>query len=160
MPKFSMTITMRAGVDEVFDICTDLRSAPERISGITKMEVLTDGPIRAGTRFRETRVMFKKEHTEEMEVTGFTPGKSYTVTSESCGCIYKSGFDFAPVEDGTNVTFRMDARPFSIFAKIMTPLTSLMFGPMMRKCVGQDLADIKAFVEGKTSRDTPAVAGA
>lgn len=146
--KMSMTLTVHANVDEVFRMCTDLRHAPERISGITRMEVLTDGPIGVGTRFRETRVMFKKEHTEEMEITEFTPGRSYTVECESCGCHYRSGFDFTPSGDGTNVTFRMDARPLTWAARLMAPISALMFSPMMKKCVGQDLADIKAAAEG------------
>jgi len=55
----------------VFDAALDLHSAAENIGAITKMEVLTDGPIGLGTRFRETRVMFRKEATELMEITVF-----------------------------------------------------------------------------------------
>ena len=69
MAGFVMTRHVSAPQAMVFEYVTDLRRAPERISGITKMEVLTEGPIRAGTRFKETRMMFKRECTEEMEMT-------------------------------------------------------------------------------------------
>jgi len=38
-----------------FAYATDLRNAPGRIKAITKLDVLTDGEVRLGTRFRETR---------------------------------------------------------------------------------------------------------
>ena len=46
--------TIDAEPAEVFDRITDLHNAAERIEAITHLEVLTEGPIGAGTRFRET----------------------------------------------------------------------------------------------------------
>ena len=151
MPKFTLNMRVNGSPEEVFRVFTDLENAADRISGIQKIDVLTDGPIRAGTRFRETRIMFKKEAVEEMEITAMEPGESYSFGCESCGCAYSSTFRFTPNGGGTNVEFHMEARAVSLFAKIMSPLTALMFGPMMRKCMTQDMEDLKAAIEGPPS---------
>jgi hypothetical protein len=41
---------------------------PEIISSIKSIEVLTPGPIRAGTRLREDRIMFGRGLTQELEI--------------------------------------------------------------------------------------------
>ena len=45
----------------VFDRATDFAGAPARIQAIRKVEMLTPGPVRVGTQFKETRVVFKRE---------------------------------------------------------------------------------------------------
>ena len=148
MPQLTLNLTVEASPEEVFRVFSDFRHAADLVSGITKIEILTDGPIGTGTRFLETRLMFNKEATEEMEITAMEPNKSYTLGCDSCGCTYSSTFRFTPNGNGTNVEFHMDARPISLFAKIMSPVTALMFGPMMRKCMTKDMAELKAAVEG------------
>lgn len=149
MGQFSLNISVDAPKEEVFRIFTDFENAPKRVRGISKLEVLTDGPVGVGTRFRETREMFKREATEEMEITQLTPGESYTVGCETCGCEYATVFRFTPTRSGTDVEMQMTTRAISLFAKIMSPIMSLMMGPMMRKCMMQDMADLKAAAEGK-----------
>ncbi len=58
--------TIQASVEKVFSTFTNLREAPSRIKGITKMEALTDGPIGVGARLRKTRIMFRIEATEKV----------------------------------------------------------------------------------------------
>ena len=81
-------------VPEVFARFTDLSTAAERIKGIEELEVLTEGPIRVGTRFRETRIMFRRPATEEMEITAFEKDEMYTISCDSCGCHYETVFRF------------------------------------------------------------------
>lgn len=151
MAQFTYNLTIKRDVDEVFRVFSDFEHAADRISGIKNIEVLTDGPIRAGVRFRETRVVFKKESTEEMEITAFEPNQFYTVECQSCGCAYTSTIRFSRNGAGTNVSFTMSAKPISTFAKIVSPLTSLMFGPMMRKCIAKDMDDLKTAIEKSTT---------
>ena len=138
-------------VEDVFAVFTDLDGAAERIRGIQKLEVLTEGPVGKGTRFRETRIMFRREATEEMEITDFRPNESYAIGAESCGCVYRTEFRFSPNGSGTQVQVEMDARPVSFLAKLMSPLGRLMAGSM-KKCFDQDLDDLKAALEqGETA---------
>ena len=151
MAQLKLSMTVEAGPEEVFRIFSDIEHAGDRISAIKKIEMLTDGPVGTGTRFRETRIMFNKEATEELQITAMEPGKSYTIGCESCGCVYATTFRFTRNGTGTRVDLHMEARAVSLFAKIMSPLTALMFGPMMRKCMTKDMEELKAAAEGHPS---------
>jgi len=147
MPTMKMTRTIRADRDSVFRVFSDFPNAAARLSGVTRLEVLTDGPIGVGTRFLETRVMFNKEHTEEMDVVAFEPGKSYTIRNDSCGCVYDFTFRFVDRDGHTDVEMDLRGRPVSLFAKLMSPLSSLMFSSMMKKCMNRDLDELQAAAE-------------
>jgi hypothetical protein len=151
MAQFSMTQRVAAPVETVFTVATDLTQAAENIRGIEKIELLTGGPFGVGTRWRETRKMMGSESTETLEVVGFERWKSYTVGCESCGAYFETNFRFDRDGDGTLVTLnaRTEARTF--FAKIMSPLGNLMFGKMMRKCMGDDLDDIARVAESRAN---------
>ena len=138
-----------APISQVFAVFTDFAGAPDRISGIQSLEVLTDGPVGTGTRFRETRVMFGKEATEEMEITAFEPDRSYRVEAESQGCRFETTFDFESVEGGTDVTMVFTGYAQSLLAKLMTPLTWIMAGAT-RKLIEADLDDLKSYCESQT----------
>ncbi|MGE3809490.1 MAG: SRPBCC family protein [Gemmataceae bacterium] len=148
MSSFSMTKHVEAEPQMVFEACTDFASLAQRVKGIEKVEMLTDGPVGVGTRFRETRIMFGKEATEEMEVTAFEPGKGFTLEANSCGCRFISHHSFQAEGKGTQLTLSIESRPLTFFAKLMTPVGWLFQG-MMKKCVEQDLDNLKKSVEAR-----------
>ena len=132
--------------DEVFQLAADFPNAAQFISGITKVELLTDGPIGVGTVFKETRKMFGKEAAEEMTVTVYDPPKRYALECESCGCHYHTEFLFTSENQGTDVTVTFEATSLNWFAR----LTSILFRPMMKMCmkaVEKDLDDLEAALE-------------
>jgi hypothetical protein len=61
MAGFKRTIVIGRPVEEVFDFATDLHNAPLFMPGVTKTEMLTEGGLKPGARFRETRLMKGKE---------------------------------------------------------------------------------------------------
>lgn len=141
--------------DVAFAACTDLARAPQRIRGITKLEVLGDGRVGLGTRFRETRVMFGRESTEAMEITEWSPPQSFVVEADSHGTQYRTRFSFEPAgSEATRVTLRFGATPRSFVGKVMGFLFSGM-RKSVEKCLVDDLDDIAAWLETpgtKTSR--------
>ena len=80
-----------APAEQVWSVITDLDRAAERLSGVNALERVSGPAFDVGTRWRETRKMFGKEATEEMEVASVTPGSAYTVLAESHGSKYESG---------------------------------------------------------------------
>jgi hypothetical protein len=140
----------RAPVARVFAIATDFRNAPDHIRGITKMEVLTGGPVGKGTRFRETRRMFGREATAEMEVVEFDPPRSYTLVCEESGCRYRTVLTFSEKDGGTEIEFRFQAEPLTFFSKLMSFLMRPLLKPMLTMCA-KDLDDIVAHAEGRSA---------
>lgn len=146
MPSFTLTRRVEAPIDAVFDVFSDIPRADRMIDDIVRIEMLTTGPVDVGTRWRETRRMFKREATEEMAVTAFERGRSYTVACDACGCEYESTWRFESEGDATLVEFEMGYRPVTFFAKVMSPLGRLM-APMMKKCFEKDFQALKTLAE-------------
>jgi hypothetical protein len=140
------TRLINAPQGRVFDVFTDLRRAPGRVKGITGLEVLTEGPVRQGTRFRETRTMFGKQATETMEITSFDAPRSYTVGCGSCGAHYTTRFTFTPEGPSTRVEMSCTVEARSFVAKLFKPLAKLMM-KQMRKCFEADLGDLQRAAE-------------
>jgi carbon monoxide dehydrogenase subunit G len=143
---FTVDRHVAAPPDVVFARASDFRRAPETIAAIVKMEMLTDGPVRVGTRFRETRVLFGRAATEEMTVTALEPPKRYTLAAESHGSRYHTELSFAPDGQGTRVTMTFAATPVTFMARVMSVLMRPMMKSMVKMCA-KDLDDLKAAIE-------------
>ncbi len=146
MAQFSLSTQVNAPINKVFRKFSDFPNAADMIEGIVRVEMLTDEPIGKGTRFNETRVMFGKEATEEMEVTEFDPHKKYTLSAISCGAKFDSTFTFTEHDGGTRVDLDLQTKSLTLMAKLMSPLGALMMGSM-KKCVQADMDQIKAACE-------------
>lgn len=149
MPSMTFQHEIGAAPERVFEVFSDLRTMPERVRGVDAVEVLTEGPIRKGTVFRETRTMMGKQHTEEMTVTEFVPGRRITFEAHSSGMHYISSFGFEPsASGGTAVHFRMDAKGETLGGKIAGALMWLMMKKMMHSALEQDMEDLARACEG------------
>ncbi len=146
MLQLSVKRDVAAPPARVFAVASDLRGAAGRVRAITKLEVLTDGPIRVGTRFRETRKMGRREATEEMEVVAMDPPRSYAFGCESCGCRYRMEMRCVPKGTGTELQMHFQAEPLTFFAKVMGALLKPFAKKMMSGCT-RDLDDIAAHAE-------------
>jgi carbon monoxide dehydrogenase subunit G len=144
--QFRITRRIEAAPDRVFDALTDFPAAPERIRGIDRIEMLTEGEVGVGTRFLETRIIMRRAATEEMEITAFEPGRSYALECTGCGCLYRTDITVRPDGNAAVVEMDMKTRPLTFFAKLMTPVGVLMSGPM-KKCIAGDLDDIGTWLE-------------
>jgi len=138
-----------APIDSVFEVYTDLGKAAERIPDIKALEILTDGPVGEGTRWRETRVMFGKQAVEEMRISRFDRPNRYTVEANSHGMRYETLMEFTPEGDGTKVTWTFDGTPLTLGSKIMAPIFGLLMKGTMRKCLQRDLDALRDVCEAK-----------
>lgn len=146
MSAIRTRVHIDAPPERVFAVASDFAGAARIIEGIERVEMLTEGPVGVGTRFRETRVMFGREATEEMEVVAFDPPRGYVLGCENHGCRYRSEIRVEPSGDGTDVEMSFEAVPLTAVAKLM----SVVMGPMMKKMeaiCAKDLADLKRAVE-------------
>lgn len=140
-------IDVNAPVEKVFTVFSDLNKATGNISSIKNIEVIKGSPMmEIGTRWRETRVMFGQEATEEMEVSKFEKNKMYEVVAESSGAKYRTVFSFTSNGDKTHVEMLFEGIPVSFAAKLMSPLGYLFKGATQR-ALQQDLIDLKAAAE-------------
>lgn len=145
---------VNAPAKHIFGVMTDISNSPDNISGIKNVDMLSDGPIGVGTRWKETRVMFGKESTEEMWITEFVENERYMVEAESCGAKYKTLFKFDHVDNyTTDVSMEMNVTPVTFAAKLMAPLSYFMKGVVV-KAIKKDLEDASAVCESRYARES------
>ena len=147
--KIELSKEIHAPVERVFEVFSDISQIEQRISGITKVDILSDVKQGKGTRWRETRVMFGREATEEMEISTFNPNQSYEVVAESRGMKYHTVYTFTPSNGATRVNMVFSGKPMTMVAKLMTPLGMLMQGPA-RKALDADMDELKRIAEASS----------
>jgi uncharacterized protein YndB with AHSA1/START domain len=137
-----------ANPQRVFALFTDLANAAQHVKGIDKLELLTPGPVGKGTRFRETRTLFGRQHSEEMEVVEFEPGRSFTVGNESGGARSRKKYSISPEARGSFVRFHFSIEPLTFTAKLLGAL-AVPLRKKMTRLLEQDLLDLRAAAEKK-----------
>lgn len=151
MPQIEVSKTVHAPASRVWDIMTDLNRAPDVVSGIETVEVLDGGDtFGVGTRWRETRTMFGRQATEEMEVTAMDAGRSYSVEAESHGSHYFSTFSVTDLgKETSQLTMTFAAEGTTTLNKLMTNTIGRLFMGPTKKAMAKDLDDIAAAAEDK-----------
>jgi carbon monoxide dehydrogenase subunit G len=157
MANTTVVVERRVGAcqDRVRRTLTDAESMPRVLSGVDKVEVLSEGPFGVGTRWREARRMLGKQAAEEMYVTASEPPLRHVVEADSQGTHCVS--EFALRADGSDATaVRMT---FSVVpgGGVAGP-PAKVFGGLGARAVGEaiardlvdvaDVADVAAAVGG------------
>ncbi|MEO1716615.1 MAG: SRPBCC family protein [Planctomycetota bacterium] len=153
MKAIHVSETVNASMEDVFAVASDIANAAERIGGIDSVEMLTDGPVGMGTKWRETRTMFGKQADETMWITEWEPpvagaaSAKYVAEARSHGCHYLTPVEFERIGDNeTRMSMTMNATAETLSSKIMM----VVFGFMAKsaaKALQADLRDIKVYCE-------------
>lgn len=109
MAEFTREIHINKSPDAVFAFACDLENAPNWITDIVRIEKLTEGPVRAGTQFRETRRFGNQEHSAVIEVTAHEAPRVHTASSSAFGIHCTYHYTFEPEASGTRVRLEAQA---------------------------------------------------
>jgi carbon monoxide dehydrogenase subunit G len=148
MPTVTTTRTIEAPIARVWSVFTDLESSQEHLSAVEDVEVLTDGPFAVGTTWRETRKMFGRTATEEMQVTAVEHQASYAVGAVSQGTTYTSRFDFREIDPRTTeVRFTFTGETQGSVRKTISAVMWPLFRGKVAKELRRDLDDLAEVCE-------------
>lgn len=128
--------------DRVWAIASDFARGADRIKAITRIEMLTPGPVGVGTRFREWR----GRHEVDMEIVAWSPPRSYSLRGFAMGTEFTSEIRCVPDGSGTRIEMEIQVRPQTVGAKLLSPLLALMSRMMVKSCA-KDLVDIAVAAE-------------
>jgi hypothetical protein len=142
MSGFNVSEWIARTPKEVFDFITASENAPKIVQSVTGMVKLTEGPVRAGTRYRETRLMHGKEQHAELEVVQFEPTQRYAMlnVTEGIETIYR--YNLQPERDGTRIDLVCELKASGI-KKLMLPLVA----SILKKEDGDHLQRVKKILE-------------
>jgi len=137
-----------APVEAVFRVFTDLEHSAARVSNIRKIELLTVGGLRLGTRWLETREVLGREDTAEMEITSYERNRTYTITHHKAGARIDAVFTFTSHDDGTVVRVEFDLQSDGLPGALAPVRWAI--ADKVRDVIGHDLADLKEYIEGRS----------
>jgi len=145
--KITASTTIKAPISKVFEMFTDLKNLPERVTGIKKLEIITPpASMKVGTKWKELREVFGKEAEETMWVTALDKNKSYVVEAESHGTHYTSTYTFIEKDGATTVTLNFIGKPLTIGARLMGILF-FFFAGSTKKLLCNDMNELKEILE-------------
>ena len=124
MPGFEFAERIDRPREEVFDFFIDFDRASEWAPEITRVDMLTEGPLRVGARYREMRWTSKGESRIDMEITAFDPPGRYSAAFDAGGYQATFNYFFTPDGDGTRVEMACVVRPEGAVRKLMSPLVT------------------------------------
>lgn len=143
MAGFEMSEWISRPAKEVFDFITSSDNASKVVRSVTSMVKLTEGPVRVGTRYRETRMMNDKEQHAELEVIAYEPNQKYAMKNVTEGIETVYRYTFHPEADGTRLDLLCEVRAGGL-KKLMLP----MVVSILKKEDGDHLQRLKKALEG------------
>ena len=146
MTTVTVATVVAAPVERVFGVFTDVEHSAERVSNIQKVEMLTVGGVKLGSRWLETREILGHPDSAEMEITAFERSRTYTITHQKAGARIDAVFTFESVNEGTRVQIEFILRSGGLPPGALAPVR-LAIANKVRDVIGHDLEDLKAFIE-------------
>ncbi|BCW64302.1 SRPBCC family protein [Arthrobacter sp. TS-15] len=145
----TLTQHVNARPEKVWAVISDIPGSAGTLSGINSIQMLSEGPYREGTRWKETRTMMGKQETVEMWVSETDPPRSTTVKAVQGGADYTTRFNLTERDGGTDLTLTFGAEVInpSLISKVGMALFGKLGMSMTRKALSKDLAEIAAKAE-------------
>lgn len=152
MRELTVSHEVAAEPESVWAIITDLDAFERTVSAVEKVERLDDGEgFGVGTRWRETRTMFGRTATEEMEVTSIEDGRSYVTEADSHGAHYRTVMTVEPSgSDGARLSTTFGAEPHGMVTKVVAATVGRFFERATRKALEKDLAEIGTAAQARS----------
>lgn len=144
--KIGIEALIEAPCETVFAAVADIPEWPQYISAIESIDMLSPGPVEAGTRFHETRVMFGRRATEEMTVAEISPPRRLVLTALDHGTAQRAEHLVEPLGPQTRLRLVFEGQPSTLLARLLAPLGSQFLGAVKRQ-LASDLADLQREAE-------------
>ena len=100
-----VTIHLNCPVEQVFAFLLDTNQLTTWQTNLIKIDKLTEGPLRLGSRFQEVRRLGKRESEIQGEIIAFEPNKRFETRTMTKPQVTVSYF-FEPEDGGTRVKHR------------------------------------------------------
>jgi uncharacterized protein YndB with AHSA1/START domain len=138
-----------ASVERVWAVLTNLDTWSDTLGAVISVERQDPtAEFGLGTRWNETRKFSKRTGTDQMQVTAFDSGRTFTVEADNPGVRYATTYTVAAEGDGSSL--KID---FSITPHKRQGLLAQFVGELgmrvVRKSLARDLGDIAKAAESK-----------
>jgi uncharacterized protein YndB with AHSA1/START domain len=141
MIQHEVTIHLNRSVEQVFAFLMDTGKLSTWQSNLIKMEKITEGPLRAGSRFKEVRRLGRKESEIQAEITAFEPNKRFETKTLSKPQVTVS-YSFEAENGGTRLKHK-----FVMFTSGLMRLLEPLIAGSIKKESESDFETLKRILE-------------
>jgi uncharacterized protein YndB with AHSA1/START domain len=141
MIQHEITIHLDQPVEQVFAFLADIGKVSTWQSSLIKLEPLTEGPLRLGSRFREIRRLGRKDTEIQGQVTAFEPNKRLETKTTTKPEVTIS-FSFDPENGGTRLRYK-----FVLLSNGMMRLFEPLIARSIKKERESDFETLKRMLE-------------
>lgn len=143
-PRMHMQIVINAPLQRVWEFASDVRRQPEWMHEMKRVEMLTPGPVRVGSRGRATVRIFGISTTDDVVITQLDPPHAFGIRHE--GKFTGEGLlEFSAEGDQQTLIRWMEyLRP-----PLFPILGGLIQRPILRRIFQSDLKSLKRILEGR-----------
>lgn len=138
MAGFKRSVIIDRSIEDVFDFATSLDNASKFLPGVTNIEMLTEGGMRRGAKFKETR----KGRSAVIEVVEHRRPEVHGASASMMGMRATYWFRFHADPAGTRVEMEADVQGNALWWPFLG-----MMSRMMAKEDGEYLDRVKAAMQ-------------
>lgn len=110
MIRLAGSIEIAAPPEQVFDFLADLENAARWQSGVFDAHLITDPPLRVGSRFQESFTMKRRRFDAVCEMTSMDRPQAFAFRTVGSGTMsYEGAFNLVPTETGTSLGYTTSA---------------------------------------------------
>jgi len=142
--RFAHTIEVSQPPLVVFPWLLEENRVPHWTSHLEAYEHVGGGPIRQGSRVRQTIEVSGSNVSVEIEVVRYEPPRSAEARFSTNGVEIVNLYALEPAGAGTRLTQSMDARPTSLKARMLVPIVQ----PHLARKLTEDLERLRALLDG------------
>ena len=141
MIQHEVTIHLNRPVEQVFAFLMDTTQLTTWQTNLIKIDKITEGPLRMGSRFQEVRRLGRKESRIQGEITAFEPNKRFETKTSTKPQVTVS-YLLEPEEGGTRVKHKF-VMLTSGFMRLLEP----MIAKSIREENDMDFENLKRVLE-------------
>ena len=144
--QIALQAVVRAPLEQVYARSIDFDRVAEWVPPGVRVERLTDGPLRVGFRYRETRPILGRLDTQVYGVTVLDPLRRSEVVADSPRGRFRLCLDYEAVDAATTrLTLVGEASGLGCLGILAAPLVR----HVLRKNMTADLEGLKSWIERK-----------
>jgi uncharacterized protein YndB with AHSA1/START domain len=137
--SFRHTVTIPRPPEEVFPWLLEEDKVPRWTSRLEAYDVVGDGPIGRGTRFRQVLTVKGQKLDVELEVMAYDPPRAAESRFSLQGVAVATVYALTPVGEGTELTQSLDGKATSFKARMLLPVVQ----PHLEGKVAEDLERLR-----------------
>ena len=143
MPSFSHSVTLPEPPEAVFPWLLEPERVPRWTGNLEAYVRVDDGPLRQGSRFRETLELSGRRFALELEVVRYDPPHAAESRASTNGVDLVNAYRIEAVDGGSRLTQSLEAKASSFGARMIIPAVQ----PRLERKLTEDLERLKALLE-------------